>query len=402
MKSLWYRLPLPLKFALPTTLLCLFSALTIIAAGQWGQQQLLHARTDGLGNALTGRLAASAARPLLDNDAVHIQAVVGEFANDPAVQRAAIYDLQQHLIGAAGEEKADSQEYSATVHWQDAVIGRAALSLKSDGGATARSLHDLRLRDLLTLAGILAVLAGTIAFWLGLHFDALLLLLTRRLSGETIALTYPDNDTLGHLLHHPVPPLLEAELPAPPRHGATLLHVYCPSETTVDCERAQRQLQAVGKLYRGDITITRAAGMTVRFAADDEMEAPFRALCCAQLLRRLSQPHALRLALAPLASNDDGEPWREQQLIRQLNQACVDVAKDNEITIDAQLQRHPAIEERCELESREEFWIVKALRAPYDTLLERQFTTLKSQLETDTDATVSAAQEMNRRAEKPV
>ncbi|MET0379688.1 MAG: hypothetical protein ABW049_11920, partial [Spongiibacteraceae bacterium] len=143
-----------------------------------------------------------------------------------------------------------------------------------------------------------------------------------------------------------------------------------------------QRVQAVSKLYRGEVAITRAGGMTVRFAADDdEMEGPFRALCCAQLLRRLSEPHALRLALMPLASHDDGEPWREQQIIRQLNQACVDIAEDHEIAIDAQLQRHPAIHERCELEAREELWIVKALKAPYDTLLERQFATLKSQLE---------------------
>lgn len=382
MKSFWYRLPLPLKFALPTALLCLLCALTVIAVTQWGQQQALQARTDALGNALTGRLAATAARALLDNDAVHIQAVVAEFANDPAVQRAALYDLQQHLLGAAGDEKADSPEYSATVHWQDGAIGRAVIMLDLKHPAMLPQ-HAPQLRDLIVLAGVLAALAGALAFWLGLRLDDLLIQLTRRISGEALPITYPDSDTLGHLLHHPVPPLLQTEPPVPVRTGATLLHVFCPSETAVDCARALRQLQAVSKLYRGELTISRAAAMTVRFAADDEMEAPFRALCCAQLLRRLSAPHVLRFALAPLASTDDGNPWQEQQLIRQLNQACVDVAEDNEISIDVQLQRHPAINERCELEAREEFWIVKLLRAPYDTLLERQYATLKEQLEAE-------------------
>jgi hypothetical protein len=393
MKSLWYRLPLALKFALPTALLCLLSTLAVIGTTQWAQRQLLHTRLDGLGSALTNRLAASAARPLVDNDPVRLQAVVAEFANEPVVQRAAVFDLQQKLLGSAGAEKpegekSESQEYSATVHWQDSAVGRVTLNLKGDGSSEATSLSDLRLRDLLTLAGVLAVAAGGLAFWLGTHFDALLILLTRKLSGETFAVDYPDTDTLGHLLHHPVPPLLAAEPTPPARNGATLLQVYCPSEITVDCERALKQLQAVSKLYRGEITLTRVAGMTVRFAADedDEMEGPFRALCCAQLLRRLSAPHALRLALAPLAANDDGDGWREQQIIRQLNQACVDVAEDNEIALDTQLQRHPAISERCELEAREEFWIVKALRSPYDTLLERQFTTLKSQFDILTPA----------------
>lgn len=391
MKSLWYRLPLALKFALPAALLCLLSSLIMFGATQWAQQQLLNGRIEALANTLTARLAANAARPLIDNDPVRLQAVVGEFAGEPAVQRAAVFDMQQQLIGAAGEETADSLEYSATVHWQDSAVGRVTLNLKADGGARPK-LTDLRTRDLLTLAGVLAVLAGVAAAWMGRRFDAQLMLLTQKLSGENIIATYPDTDTLGHLLHHPVPPLLVEDTPPPPRNGATLLQVYCPSEVAVDCERALRQVQAVSKLYRGEVSITRAGGMTVRFAAgDDEMEEPFRALCCAQLLRRLSDPHALRMALAPLASSDDGEPWREQQLIRQLNQACVEVAKDNEITLDAQLQRHPAIQERSELEAREEFWIVSALKSPYDTLLERQFATLKSQLElTETEEVATA------------
>jgi len=396
MKSLWYRLSLPLKFALPVTLLCLLCAFGVLGATSWAHQQILQTRTQGLGEALVSRLAANAARPLLDNDAVHVQAVVGEYSRAPVVQRAAIFDLQQKLIAAAGDaasdaasdESIDAQEFSATVHWQDAAIGRAVLSLRADGGASAHT-PLLNLRDLLTLAVLLAVIAGACAFWLGLRFEALLLDLTRKLSGETLPLAYPDTDTLGHLLHHPVPPMLEAEPVPVPRNGATFLHIYVPSEITADCERALRHLRAVSKLYRGEITITRAAGMTVRFAADDEMEGPFRALCCAQLLRKLSEPHVLRLALSPLASTDDGDTWREQQLIRQLNQACVDVARDNDIAIDAQMQRHPAINARCELEMREEFWIVKALKSPYDTLLERQFTTLKSQLETVSADTVS-------------
>lgn len=380
MKAFWYRLPLALKFALPIALLCLLSSLLVIGAAQWAQQQLIHTRVDGLGYALAGRLAASAARPLIDNDAVHLQAVVADFAADPNIDRAAIFDIRQQLASAAGNEASDSHEYSASIHWQDGVIGRVALTLKTPA-AKANALSSLRLSDLLTLAAVLAVAVGAWGLWLGRRLESLLLLLTRRLSGEVLVVDYPDCDTLGHLLHHPVPPLLAAEPAAPVRKGATLLQVYCPSEVAVDCERALHQVRAVSQLYQGEVSITRAAGMTIRFAAEDELEGPFRALCCAQLLRRLSAPHALRLALAPLASCDDGVAWREQHLIRQLNQACVEVAKDDDIVLDGQLQRHPTISERCELEAREEFWIVKALKPPYCTLLERQFTTLQAQLE---------------------
>lgn len=381
MKFLWYRLPLPLKFAITAAALTLAGALLMFGAAQWAQRQMLNTQIEGLANALTARLAANAARPLIDNDPVRLQAVVGEFAGETAVERAAVFDLQQRLLGAAGAEQPDRREYSATVHWQDSAVGRVALTLKPDAGARGK-LTDLRPRDLLTLAGLLALAAAFIGAWFGRRLDAQLLLLTRKLSGETVAVTYPDTDTLGHLLHHPVPPLLVEDPSPPPRRGATLLQVYCPSEIAVDCERAKQQTEAVSALYRGEVAITRAGGLTVRFPADDdEMEAPFRALCAAQLLRKLSEPHALRLALAPLASADDGEPWREQQLIRQMNQACVDLEADNEIALDAQLQRHPAMQERCELEAREDVWIVKALKAPYDTLLERQFATLKAQLE---------------------
>jgi uncharacterized membrane protein affecting hemolysin expression len=69
-------------------LLSLLSALSIVAITQYNQQRLIHERTDQLGNALAERMAASAARPLVQNDAVSLQAALAEFVAEPVVQRA--------------------------------------------------------------------------------------------------------------------------------------------------------------------------------------------------------------------------------------------------------------------------------------------------------------------------
>ena len=98
MHTFWYRLPLTLKIALPMALLSLLSALTIVGVTQYSQQRLLHERTDKLGAALVSRLAATAARPLMQNDAVSLQAALAGFAEEPVVQRAVILRASTVMI----------------------------------------------------------------------------------------------------------------------------------------------------------------------------------------------------------------------------------------------------------------------------------------------------------------
>jgi|GEM_PF-751879 len=376
MLTIWYRLPLALKIALPAALLSLLSALAVIGVTQYSQQRLLHQRTDNLGAALVSRLAAGAARPLVENDPVSLQAALAGFAGESVVQRAVVFDLKQKLVAAAGDEAPGTWDYSTTIHWQDSAVGRAVLSLRP---SITRSYYP-QLSDLLVLAGILAALCAVCGLLLGHRVEALLGALTRKLSGEQIDFRYRGSDALARLLHVPPPPLLVPEKEAP-RGGAVLLHLYASDQTGDICRRALRLTEAVCKLYGGEVRISRAGGITARFPVNDEFEEPFRVLCCAEMLARLDADSGYRLALAAVASADDGDVWLEQRLIERLHHACVSAPVGSAVQVDAQLQRHPSIRDRGTLEpGAADMWRVAALVSPYDTLLERQLATLRAQL----------------------
>jgi len=282
MRTLWYRLPLTLKIALPMALLSLLSALTIVGVTQYSQQRLLHERTDKLGAALVSRLAAAAARPLMQNDALSLQAALAGFAEEPVVQRAVIFNLQEQLVAAAGGEATDTWDYSTTIHWQDGAIGRAVLSLRP----VATAGFYPQLGDLLVLTAILAAISAAIGVLFGSRAETLLVNLTRKLSGEQIDLDYAGTDALARVLETPPPPLLTPEPPVA-HNGEFVLHVVCANASPQQCASALAMVEAASRVYNGRAQVTRAGGITALFTADDDLESPFRALCCAELIAAL-------------------------------------------------------------------------------------------------------------------
>jgi hypothetical protein len=377
MKMLWFRLPLALKCALPIFLLVLTVGLLLVAAQEWGQRRWLQHHLQQFGEALAGQLAQSAAQPLVQNDPVSLQAALAGIAAEQVVKRAEVYDSRQQLVAAAGESvvRGEGREFSAPIRFESSEVGRAVLTLQPTEVRGA-----LELRDRIGLALLLALAAAALAMRVGARIDRFLARLTRKLSGDPVRLEYRGNDAFGRLLQAPLPPLLEPEPVPPPAAGALLLQLYVPEETAEAGAPALALVETVCKLYGGSATVTRAGGITARFPADDEAEAPFRALCGAELLHRLGGGRGYRIALAPLPAEQAGDPWREQIVLRELNRACIELAPAEAILIDAQLQQRPELQERCELQPAGEFFRVTALRPPYDTLLERQYQTLVGQM----------------------
>lgn len=388
MRTIWYRLPLALKIALPMALLSLLSALSIVAITQYAQQRSLHERTDKLGNALASRLAASAARPLVQSDVLSLQAALAGFTEEAAVQRTVVFDLKQQLVAAAGDPDPDSLDYSATIHWQDSAIGQAVLSLRPAASDTYPHLGDLILLSL-----ILTALSAMFGLWLGNRAEAVLSALTRKLSGEQIDFTYRGTDILARVLEVTPPPLLTTE-PDPVAKAVIAMHVRAPHADDAGKQRALELVQTISNVYGGKAEVTRADGITARFPIGEDFEGPFRAICAAQLLLQFEkgereEAQNFRIALTVLPADEVNDIWRTQASIRQLQKACV-LAPENALLIDNQLRRHPAIAERCVLaenclEAEDAtgiaggFWRVTALNSPYDVLLERQFATLRDQ-----------------------
>jgi hypothetical protein len=380
MRIIWYRLPLALKIALPMALLSLLSALSIVAITQYNQQRILYERTDKLANALVSRMAASAARPLVQNDALSLQAALAEFVEDPVVQRAVVFDLKQQLIASAGDERLDSRDYSATIHWQDSVIGSAVLSLRP--GITHGDYPQLG--DLILLSLTLTALSAACGLWLGHRAEAVLLALTRKLSGEQIEFNYRGTDILARVLDVPPPPVLVAE-PEIIEQAIILMQVTLPLGDDASHQRTLALVETIGKLYGGKVWVSRASAISVRFPLSEDSEGPFRAVCCAQLLQLFAKQHgqekAFAIALAVLAVDEANNIWRTQEFIDRLQTACRQAPNEGSLLIDSQLKRHPAIGERCNAaESTNNFWRITALNTPYDVLLERQFATLREQI----------------------
>jgi hypothetical protein len=387
MRIIWYRLPLALKIALPMALLSLLSALTIVAITQYTQQRLLHEHTDKLGNALASRLAASAARPLVQNDALSLQAALAGFAEEEAVQRTVVFDLKQQLVAAAGTPNPDSLEYSATIHWQDSAIGQAVLSLRPAASDTYPHLGDL-----LLLSSILAALSAICGLWLGHRGESILSAVTRKLGGEQIDLEYRGTDILARMLEVPPPPLLVAE---PAATALVVLHLRAAHADDAGKQRALELVQTISGVYGGKAEVTRADGITARFPVGDDFEGPFRAVCAAQLLLQFeksaqTETGNFRIALAVLPVDEVGDIWRTEALVSALQKTC-EQAPAGALMIDNSLRRHPAIVERCLLADVVDgatgngmaadsgFWRIEALQSPYDVLLERQFATLREQ-----------------------
>lgn len=357
-------------------LFSLISALTIVSVTQYHQQRVLHQHTDQLGAALVSRLAATAARSLMQNDAVSLQAALAGFAEEPVVQRAVIFNMREQLVAAAGEEKPDAWDYSITIHWQDGAVGRAVLSLRPP---IAKNQYP-QLTDLLMLTAILTAISAAFGVLLGSRAETLLVNLTRKLSGEEVELNYAGTDALARVLDTPPPPLLTPE-PSSTQHGEFVLQLVVPNPAPENCAAALTLVESAAKVYNGRVQVTRAGGITVFFNADDDFESPFRALCCAELIAALGQEAGYRIALAVLSSTDAGNIWQEQQIIERLHRAAQNAVASCRIQIDGQLQRNPTISERCKLiEANASFWQVVALESPYDVLLERQIHTLRGEI----------------------
>lgn len=381
MRKLWLSLSLPLKIALPVTLLCLLSSFSVVALLQQSQQQLVAERLHGLGGALASRLAAAAAPALVQEDAIALQAIVGGFAGEATVARAAVFDAEMNLEAAAGDVPgAEHGSFSAPARGQDATVGRVELALNdyADGSSLVHTA------DLLLVAVVASLCGGAIAWWGGWRVDHLLRRLARQLAGEQIPLIYGGQDSLGRLLDTTPPPLLTEPLQPPARSGALLLQLFTSDQDAAN--QLLEQAETVAELYGGHAAINRAGGVLVRFPLTMTEDAAFQALCAAALIAELCKDGEVLMALSLLNAAAATDPWQEQQVVETAYNHCLANRAGPTIALEAQLAVDPAISERAELAPFTDrppalvatgaWFRLNALRTPYDVLLRRQLAAL--------------------------
>lgn len=383
MTTFWHRLALPLKLAMLATLLCLFSSLTVVAVLQGSQERMVSDRLDALGTALVSRLAASAATPLVENDAIELQALVSGFAGENGVQRAALHDNADHIVAQQGDRDESGRAYTRAIEWQGSTVGRARLTLHPLA-AGSELAHGL---DLVMVAWVASLLGGALAWWLGQRFEALLAQLARRLGGEELAIPYQGADALGEVLKMAAVPMLTSAEPTAPASEA-LAQLYCPAETGDTAERSLALAEAVAQLYDGRAEVNRAGGVLMRFPmagagqASGDNENCFQAVCAALLLAELTRPQDTRLALTRLDGSERESEWHRQQCIESAYAAARSSALPG-VVIARSLLAEPAIEARGRwraVDSDGAWYRLEYLYSPYDALLRRQQSTLQHQL----------------------
>ncbi|MDX9875698.1 MAG: hypothetical protein RBS88_12350 [Spongiibacteraceae bacterium] len=380
MRKLWLRLPIPLKLALPATLLCLLSSLSVVALLQQNQQQLVAERLHGLGGTLASRLAAAAAPALVQEDAIALQAVVGGFAAETTVARAAVFDAAGNLEASAGDgADTDFSSFSAPARWQDATVGRVELTLNDEAGGSSL-VHTA---DLLLVAIVASLCGGAFAWWAGWRVDGLLGRLARQLAGEQVPLIYGGQDSLGRLLDTPPPPLLTEAVAPPQRRAAVLMQLYTADHAAAN--RLLEQTETVAELYGGDAQINRAGGVLARFPVEAD-DAAFQALCAAALITELCHGTDVLISLTHLDEAAAADPWQEQQVVELAYDHCLVNCDGPTIALDEHLAGEAAVRDRTELAAFTDrptaladsgaWFRLLALRAPYDALLRRQLAAL--------------------------
>lgn len=246
-----------------------------------------------MGEALAQRLATEASPT--PGDRLRLQALVNSYRELTPVAGAAILDQQQRPLAQAGAG-ADSEwlDFAAPVHQQGNLAGHAVIYLQSNVIAGSGSLI------------LLALLLSGFSF----------------VAWRALA----------------PPPNAPEEVPG----SAVLMRVGKNDDPAL-----QSRLTEVCELYGGVPTASGSPVTGARFDGWGEAsDHGFRALCCAELLRQISQ-QPVSIALF----REDEEPPR-----------------GNGIRLSSSLRLDPAVGGRCQLQQNS----VSSLCAPYSTLLLRQ------------------------------
>jgi uncharacterized membrane protein affecting hemolysin expression len=260
----------------PQQLLC---SLVLLLAGIVGaalylnhSQRVQLVQAERYGQALADIAARQAVDAALSQDMISLQVVLRELTRHPNVVGATMHDVENRLLVQSGytPDRAERKNYlgfTATVALHNNIAGYLRVNLRAPGHSTEQWIF--------------------VWSWLGLLLAAIALLwLTPHLRARARAITEESQ------------PLEEEEGPAEPQAAVRLSLHLCNIGTLYNqlnsrgfnalMAHFEQQLRSVLALYSGRKQLLWGDVLIVDFSGEDATDCTFRALCCAELLRKLA------------------------------------------------------------------------------------------------------------------
>ncbi len=376
-------LPLPTRAALTTACLSFVASGVIVISSYQGNKQLLLENTSHYGKIIATQLANNAQDALVQQDRVSLQAMLSELAAHPQVLQATIYDVQNQLIAEAGEA-GSSLDYPVSITFQDSIAGYAVLSIAS---ATTFAGAASLAWQLLMLSIILTGFVYACALYPA-RYSSQLQRQTKPLFTRTHQQDFDELETLRkQLAEHEAKTTAAAPINT---HKAFLsVGIINLEQSGNDANNSQtaalqwfrKQLEAICQLYDGQLSVSRSNGFIATFEDSDDNNYPFRALCCAYLVKKLQQDQtALQCNFGLALYQQQDALWEFTQQQTMDAAGLVAQRQAGELMTTADYIQHPSLQDRIETMTIDATAItITALKEPYQSLLKQQFKTLKLQ-----------------------
>jgi hypothetical protein len=378
------RLPLASKCGLIAALICGIAGLTLLITSMTASKQILLETTRLIGQQWTNQLASQSQQALLRNDRVSLQAILQDYIESPLIVYGSIQNARGEAVAEAGTWRDDHLNYQSAVA-ADGRLGQVKLSLSSE--LIGNEIRDLG-KTLLLLTAILCCLSYALIAvpMLGIerHLDRARARLAQPIKDDESL--YPGQDALGELLneiHNPQIRLMQAGEKRYRDYYILHCHwqAYDDLKEKMTAERFEQQLQtafarseAIARLYHGELILTRHNAVTLRFFQLDGCDAPlFRALCAAELLHKLDRSLKIRPGIARVCS--EGSDWHCQaDECAAIDRLHTTTAEGEGIWLDNNCCNHERLDAWASCRGNR----VGSLKSPYNELLERQHSQLKS------------------------
>lgn len=381
MKKVFLSLPFAHKAALICALLSLMACSVLILATHQSQHLLVRQSAEYFSQTLAQQIAIKTSIPLMQGDKLGLQRLLDNLVDDSMVSHAAIYGLDGQPVVAAGSPKKDLLAQSASISVEDSLAGYVVISLDPYALASSIKEHTWSLLALsLLLSAVIYMLSLFIARPLAHHLRQLAKMLQQ--PSPAVTALYDSNDELQQLHTATVDRLNSDRMR--PRQSHSLLHVEIDEFESLEADDPRlatltEQLETLGQLYRGQCHVTRKNAFTLSLAtnSDDELDHPFRALCCGYLLQQLHRHDndltlATALTIFPASEYSLNAELEYQEQLENLSQ--LGQIQLSDVLASQSVQEHSSVEGRAEINSS---GILIGFSDNYQSLLDNQLDTFK-------------------------
>lgn len=230
----------------------MITGLLIFAAASQSQQQQLLQQQQRWGQLSSRQLAVAAGESVIQGDKVSLHAMLSRFVDDPLIDYAAVYDLDNQVLAESGELLSANHKFTADITFQDSIAGHLLIAVNDH--VLQRQQGD----DKLLLLGLVVLFAGLV-FCSSISYRAW---------------------HQGRRQH--IPPFKLAE------QGAVVMSIQLRQHRKAGEELHQlaATLHRLCELYQAELHQANDKLINIYFAVRRNCDQPLlRASCCAYLLR---------------------------------------------------------------------------------------------------------------------